>query len=390
MVNASEALEIVESLCSTGSIRSVSLTKAYGQILAEDVPSPIAMPPFRQSSMDGYAINQTTELQYKLIGEVQAGETGDFELKPGDAVRIFTGARVPDSANTVVVQEDAKKEGETVSFLKLPAQGANVRAKGEQINAGDIALEKGTLLNEATLSFLAGLGLTRVSVFDWPKVTIIVTGNELQKPGVKLKPGQIYESNALLLEMALYGMGIRKVTVTKVKDSLEDTIAVIDRALRSSDLVLISGGISVGEYDYVKDALAKNEVEELFYKVNQKPGKPLWVGKKDQKVVYALPGNPASTLSCFYLYVLPFVRARLGHSEFHLPRVEASLSSSVANPQGKTLFLKGKLINGRVEVLSGQASSMLRSFSDANVLIIIPENKAQMNKGEKVWCIRIK
>lgn len=389
MISVSEALEKIEPLCKPGDVRYASLRKAFGQILAQDVLSPIAMPPFRQSSMDGYAIHRSESLEYKLVGEVQAGQNGEIELKPGEAVRIFTGARVPDSADTVLVQEDAQKEGVKVSFNKLSNLGANIRQQGEQIQSGDIAVEKNIPLNEAVLSFLAGLGITQVPVYEWPKVYIIVTGNELQKPGTPLKPGEIYESNALLLEMALYKLGIRKVVVTKVKDSLKETVAVIAKALKNSDLVLISGGISVGDYDYVKEALAENKVEELFYKVNQKPGKPLWAGHIDDKVVFALPGNPASTLSCFYLYVLPLIKARLGYSEFHLPRAKAILNTTVLNPQGKTLFLKGKLVNDKVEVLKGQASSMLISFSEANALIIIPESKAKMLEGETVSCILI-
>lgn len=389
MISVSEALEQIEKLCDSGDTRMVSLNKALGQILAEEVRSPISMPPFRQSSMDGYAIRHSDHKNYQLVGEVKAGDSGEIHLKDGEAVRIFTGARVPDSADTIVVQENATREGDGVQFSAMPKVGANIRPAGEQIVKNDVAVEKGTFLSEAVLSFLAGLGITRVPVYTWPKVTIIITGNELKDAGTPLKPGEIYESNSLLLELSLKKLGIKHATTTRVKDDLEDTISVIKKALKSSDVVLISGGISVGDYDFVKEALSYNEVEELFYKVNQKPGKPLWLGKQGSKVVFALPGNPASSLSCFYVYVLPLLKAKLGHSDYHLPRVKAILSEDVSNPQGKTLFLKGRVLNDRVEVLTGQASSMLKSFAVANALIIIPEDKKEIKAGEEVSCVLI-
>ncbi|HAV24883.1 MAG TPA: molybdopterin molybdenumtransferase MoeA, partial [Bacteroidetes bacterium] len=312
MISVSQALEQIDKHCFTNKTATKRVQKTMGMVLAADVLSPIFMPPFRQSSMDGYAILHGGSEAYKVIGEVQAGNAENTPLKAGEAVRIFTGARVPDAADTVVMQEHVTREGDYITVDKMPNKNANVRPLGEQIATGDVALEKGTLLNEASIAFLAGLGIGKVTVYKAPKVSILVTGNELQQLGNKLKEGQVYESNSISLKLALNRIGVKKVKIYSVEDDLKSTTKAVEKCLKKSDLVLISGGISVGDYDFVKQALENNEVEEIFYKVNQRPGKPLWFGLKGDTNVYALPGNPASSLSCFYLYVLPLVKAQMG------------------------------------------------------------------------------
>ncbi len=389
MISVSQALEQIDKHCFTTKTATKRVQKTMGMVLATDVLSPIFMPPFRQSSMDGYAILHGSSEAYKAIGEVQAGNAENTPLKAGEAVRIFTGARVPDAADTVVMQEHVTIEGDYVTIDKMPKKNANVRPLGEQIATGDVALEKGTLLNEASIAFLAGLGIGKVTVYKAPKVSILVTGNELQQLGNKLKEGQVYESNSISLKLALNCIGVTKVKIYSVKDDLKSTTKAVEKCLKKSDLVLISGGISVGDYDFVKQALENNEVEEIFYKVNQRPGKPLWFGLKGDANVYALPGNPASSLSCFYLYVLPLVKAQMGLANHHLPRLKAIGTADIKNPKGKTLFLKGNVKESQATLLTGQASSMLKSFAVSNALLIVPENKAIIKKGEELTYIAL-
>jgi len=363
--------------------------KTMGMVLAADVLSPIHMPPFRQSAMDGYAIAHGTSQTFKVIGEVQAGNAENIALKPGEAIRIFTGARVPDVADTVVMQEHVRREGDSITVDKMPNKDANLRPLGEQIATGDTALEKGTLLNEASIAFLVGLGIDKVAVYKAPKVSVLVTGNELQQPGKELKEGQVYESNSVALKLALNRIGIKKVKISRVEDDLKSTTRAVEKCLKNSDLVLISGGISVGDYDFVKQALENNEVEAIFYKVNQRPGKPLWFGQKGKTKVYALPGNPASSLSCFYLYVLPLVKAKMGIANPHLARLKATASEAIHNPTGKTLFLKGNVEDSQASLLTGQASSMLKSFAVSNALLLVPEDKEIIQKGEELTYIAL-
>lgn len=389
MISVSEAIKHIEAFCKPSKPKTLDIQKAMGCILAEGVKSPINMPPFKQSSMDGYAFIHAETNSYKIIGEVQTGSAKNISIKKGEAIRIFTGARVPDDADTVVMQEHTERTENELTITTLPKKGTNVRPLGQQIKIGELALKKGHVLNEAAIGFLAGLGLQTVKVYRKTKVSILVTGNELQQQGKSLKEGQVYDSNSVTLTLALKRIGIKNIRTAQVEDNLKATIKAIKKELKKSDVLLISGGISVGDHDYVKVALEENEVAELFYKVNQKPGKPLWFGHKNTKMVFALPGNPASSLSCFYVYVLPLLRAKMGFANYHLPRLRAKAKQDIENSHGKTLFLKGTVEQGFAEQLSGQASSMLKSFAVSNALLVIPEDKTIIKKGETLNYIKL-
>lgn len=387
MISFSEALNIIELVESTTSKTKVSVDSSLNKVLAEDIVSPINMPPFRQSAMDGYAIKLADSNTYELVEESKAGDGKRIDLKVGQAARIFTGALVPDDADTVVIQEHVIRSNNTLSITKQPKKLDNVRPIGEQVKKGEVVLKKGLKINAAAIGFLAGIGISEVLVYSTPIVTIIVTGNELQESGKQLEDGKIYESNSFMLSAALRNLGISGISILKTKDTFDETKNIISKALENSDVVLISGGISVGDYDFVQEALKVNGVEELFYKVNQKPGKPLWFGRKNHQFVFGLPGNPASALSCFYIYVTPLLQKISGSNNLHLKRLKATSDSVYKNTTGKTLFLKGKLIGNKVEILHGQQSSMLHSFATSNVLVKIPNDTELINKNDSVECI---
>ncbi|WP_442265541.1 molybdopterin molybdotransferase MoeA [Tenacibaculum sp. ZS6-P6] len=389
MISVSEAIQHIENYCQPNKIIEKPIQEVLGLVLAESIVSPINMPPFKQSSMDGYAFIHNEISSFTVVGEVQAGDSKNVVLQEGEAVRIFTGARVPDQADTVVMQEHTSVEGDQLTINKLPVKFSNVRPLGEQIKTGAIALEKGTVLNEAAIGFIAGLGLSTVKVYQKPKISILITGNELKAVGGVLEEGQVYDSNSITLKLALHRLGIDEVEVVKVEDTFEATKIAIKNQLDFADIILVSGGISVGDYDFVKRGLEENNVSEVFYKVNQKPGKPLWFGQKDEKLIFALPGNPASSLSCFYSYVLPVIKAQLGYKNYHLPRSIAKATSDIKNAFGKTLFLKGIIENEQATQLTGQASSMLKSFAVANGLLIVPEDVQEIKKGEEITYIKL-
>ena len=387
MIQVDQALSIIAQNSCKMPIRKIKVAKSLGFILAEAIYSPMDMPPFRQSAMDGYAFAYSEMQQFNVVSTSKAGDFSNKKIKKEEAIRIFTGAYVPDNLDTVVMQEHTVVANQTLEITKMPAQFANVRNKGEQIKENEVVLEINTLINPAAIGFLACLGITEISVYAKPKVAIVVTGNELVKVGKKLPEGKIYESNSIMLQAALKGIGIKKMETFRVKDNLKATKRVLKSCLSEFDVVLVSGGISVGDYDFVKKALLSNGVEELFYKINQKPGKPLFFGKKDKTIVFALPGNPSSTLTSFYLYVYPSLKINMGFEAIHLPRIKRKITIPFENTSGKTLFLKAFFDDGKVTILESQSSAMLNTFATANSLICLPYDTLNIEKDQEVLVI---
>ena len=389
MIQVEQALSIIAANSTKMPIQKIAVPKSLGYILAKTVYSPISMPPFRQSAMDGYAFIHSEKRQYDVVSISQAGDHSKIKLKEGETVRIFTGAFVPDNADTVVMQEHVMANENSILITNMPEQFLNVREKGEQINEGEIVFNANTLITPAAIGFLACLGIREIEVYKKPKAAILVTGNELVKPGKKLPKGKIYESNSVMLQTALQTIGIKKTKVYRVKDSLKATKKALKEILLKNDIVLISGGISVGDYDFVKEALLENGVEELFYKINQKPGKPMFFGSKNETLVFALPGNPASSLTNFYIYVCPAIKNRMGYSEINRPKLIRKVNENILNTSGKTLFLKALYDETNVAVLDSQSSAMLNTFATANSLLIVPANVEMIKKGQFVTLLPI-
>ena len=363
--------------------------KAGGYVLFEDVISPINMPPFRQSAMDGYALNLHDSLSYTLIGEIKAGDSHQPVLQKGEAVRIFTGAPVPDSANAVMMQEKVESNENTITIEHQVALEINIRPLGEQVKTGDVALKKGTKLTPAAIGYLISLGITEVSVFKKPNIAIVTTGNELIEAGQDLTYGKIYESNSKMLLSTLYSLKFYDVTLHKVEDNYDKTVSTLKSVTTENDLVIITGGISVGDYDFVGKALKQLQVEELFYKVKQKPGKPLFFGKKGDTQIFALPGNPAAALSCFYVYVYIALQKMMNRKDLELARIEGKSISEFEKKGDRPQFLKAIYNEGEVEILEGQNSSMLQTFALSNVLVYAPEALTKIAIGDTIEVIQL-
>lgn len=388
MISVEQAIAIVQDKVEqTQRFELIEVGKAIGYVLFEDVVSKINMPPFRQSAMDGYALCLHDELTYQLIGEVKAGDTYHPVLKTGEAIRIFTGSPVPDTANAVIMQERVKAENNFITIDALVADNENIRPLGEQILEGQTALKKGSLLTPAAIGFISSLGIKKVSVYEKPSVAIIATGNELVEPGSELKYGEIYESNGAMLTAALTELGYQKVTNFKVKDTYRATYEILEKVIAAYDVVLVSGGISVGDYDFVGKALRDLGVDELFYKVNQKPGKPLFFGKKDNKIVFALPGNPGAALTCFYMYVQLALQKLSGNPDFSVLRINAKSKSELTKKGTRAQFLKAIYKAGSVEILEGQNSSMLHTFASGNALVYLSEESDSIKINDEVEVI---
>ncbi|MBD45353.1 MAG: molybdopterin molybdenumtransferase MoeA [Flavobacteriaceae bacterium] len=390
MITVEEAFELLENnviptqisiLCKT--------TNALGLVLAEDLSSPINMPPFRQSAMDGYALNIHNGSSYTIIDEVKAGDGHQPILKAGDAVRIFTGSAVPNTANTVVIQEKVTVDKNHLQLNNSVKIKENIRSKGEQIKDGDIALKKGTKLTPAAIGFLLTLGIIKVPVFKKPKIGLVITGNELIKAGQPLSYGKIYESNSGMLYTGLLGLGYTDVTQYKVKDDYYSTVMILDKVISENDMILITGGISVGDYDFVGKALLELGTEQVFYRVKQKPGKPLFFGKIKNKPIFALPGNPASALSNFYVYVHPALEKLSGNLNFSINKGKAFLSDEYLKKGDRAQFLKAYHKNGEVSILEGQSSAMLHTFAIANAIVYIPGEVSKYSKGDLITVLHL-
>ena len=391
MIAVEEALRLVEQRASLGTVITIPTSEALGFTLAETAISKINMPPFRQSAMDGYAVSILEgSTAYTLIGEVKAGDSHSYDLKSGEAVRIFTGAAVPDSADAVIMQEKVNRLSDSNIILEeIPFSNQNIRPLGEQCLQGQEVLFPQTHLNPAALSYLISLGIGEVKVYRKPKVAIVVTGSELISINTPYSTGKIYESNSILLKSELNQLGIDEVTILKVEDNYQATEAVLKTALQNHDVVLVSGGISVGDYDFVGKALRALGTEEIFYKIKQKPGKPLFFGKNKDSFVYGLPGNPASALTCFYMYVQPLLKKFMGSKEIHLKRRKLPLSHDYTVKGIRAQFLKAYVDSNdmSVSVMNQQSSAMIAAFIEANAYIFFPEYSTEIKEGALVEVI---
>jgi molybdopterin molybdotransferase len=389
MVTVAEAKAKIIANSSLLEVVQINVEDAVGYTLAKDVLAGMSLPPFRQSSMDGYAVRHTditsNKVTLPVVAEARAGENVPQSLAAGTAIRIFTGAPVPEGASAVIMQEHTVAGGGQVVIQEFPvAANKNIRQVGQQIGEGDVALVAGTQLSPGSVGFLLGMNVQEVSVYRKPRVGILVTGDELVQPGNKLLPGQVYESNSAMLIAALRKEGIVDITLCFAGDEAEATSTALQTLSENNDVILASGGISVGDYDFVGKALEQVGVQTVFYKVKQKPGKPLLFGRRNDTLFFALPGNPASSLVCFYEYVYPALRRISGHSDCFLRKLRLPSTRAYRFDGERDEFLKATAGETDVTPLHGQESFALRSFACANALIYLPSDQQVVEQGDLV------
>ena len=392
MIGVEEARRIVAEIdVRLPKVQVVSIEQASGYTLAKNLYCPFDLPSFEQSIMDGYAIcyNENDPLEFEVIAEIQAGSKAAVTLNQGQAARIFTGAPIPSGANAVVMQERARQLGSQLHIEHIPKPNQHIRAIGADLKKEQLLFESGFQLNASSLGVLKSLGFKEVEVYRKPVVSIVVTGDELVSEDRPLQKGEIYESNSTVLKAALESNGIAVQKVNAVRDDFDATREALKEAIKSSDLTLVSGGISVGAYDFVYRSLQELGVQTYFYKVKQKPGKPLFFGGLNQNYLFALPGNPGSALTCFYMYVLPFLKRMQNISEFESSSISLALEQGINNTTGRALFLKAKRNGNSVHILEHQSSSKLLGFAMADVLVYIPETSCELAEGTSVECFII-
>lgn len=387
MISVQEASKHIIRYYRRMHIKRISLSESLGKVLTTDLYAPFPLPHFRQSSVDGYAIafGDHTTKQFEVVQEESsAGSPSTVILKAGQALRIFTGASVPVGADAVLMQEKITRQNNNI-FIQgpLPEPGLNMREPGTDLQANELALSAGTRIHPPKIGLLASLGITEIPVFASPVVSLLITGNEFAERGQPLREGIIYESNSLILDAALRQNGVDDIKIKRIKDDPVSILEAIEEALRISDIVLITGGVSVGDYDYTVQAAEKAGVKQVFHKIAQRPGKPMYFGMKEDVYVFGLPGNMSSVLTCYYMYISPLI-AYMQNLPNPVKKTEATLSEEVKSPEGLTSFWKGFYQDGYVKALPGQESYKLKSYADANCLIEIHEHITKAEKESNI------
>ncbi|MCC7050668.1 MAG: molybdopterin molybdotransferase MoeA [Bacteroidia bacterium] len=386
MISVLEAKKILSKNSNPLTKETILLAQALGKIIAADIVSPIDVPSFNNSAMDGYAFCfQEEKTNYPISAQIQAGDKTNFFLKAGNAARIFTGAPMPIGADTVAQQESVIVKNNTVFFnLDSIRKGQHVRLQGTQCKVGETIIKAGTKITPGVVALLSSVGIYQASVYSCPKVKIIVTGNELINPGTPLQAGEIYNSNQPALVAYLTTLGISNVQTAHIKDNLEELINEVRISFTQCDVLILSGGISVGEYDFVYKALMTEGVQPLFYKIKQKPGKPLFVGKKEDKLIFALPGNPAAAITCFNQYVKPTLQRLMGEADAFLYSAKLPLTHHWEKKGTLANILKAQVSNGEVTILNGQDSFNLLPFSLVNAFVLLYEEDIVKSKNDLV------
>ena len=370
---------------------AVSVAQALGCVLARDVLAPFDVPPADNSAVDGYAVRSADlrpagAARLRVVSDLPAGSTYSGALGPGETIRIMTGAPMPAGADTVVPQELAERSDDVVRLQPVDP-GANVRARGEDVSAGTQVLRGGTVLRPQELGLLASLGLPEVWVHGRPRVVLLSTGDEVVEPGRPRKPGQIYDANRFSLHGLVEAAGATPIDFGIVPDLRDVLRARLIEAARVAHVVVSSGGVSVGVYDLVKEVLA--EIGGIdFWQVAMQPGRPMAVGRIGDSHFFGLPGNPVASMLCFLLFVRPALWKLGGRRQLEPPRFTAAATEPMRKKPGRREFKRGILGFGErgweVSTTGPQGSGILSSMVAANCLIILEEERGDVNPGEPV------
>jgi molybdopterin molybdotransferase len=388
-----DALELVLSRARRLPAEPVLIADAAGRITAEDVRARLDLPPFASSAMDGFTV-RSADLPgtLRVVGESAAGRPFEAQVDPGCAVAISTGAVVPEGADAVVPVESVVQSDNTVEISKSFEPGAHVRPRGGDVAAGEVVVPAGAKLTPARLAAAAASGVAELACVRRPRVVVLATGSELVDPGESLDPGQIYETNSLMLSSMLATTGAEVLVESSVADELQALREALERGL-AADVLVTSGGVSVGEHDLVRAAERELGVEEVFWRVAIKPGKPVSFGVRGHTLVFGLPGNPVSALVGCELFVKAALRALLGLADA-LPRFElGELAVGLRRNEERDEFVRARLrVDGDTLVLepvTGQESHMIVRSAAADALVHIPRGNGELAAGSTVRWLRL-
>jgi molybdopterin molybdotransferase len=413
MINPKEALDKVLRTVKPLEVVATPLAESLGLVLAEDIVSRDNIPPFDNSAMDGYAVRAAdvagasadNPVTLEVIDDIKAGDVSGKEIGPGTAARIMTGAQMPAGADTVVRVEDtttddgearvAFKTGEAENNPLIPVTiaatvkgGGNVRKAGEDVATGETVLTAGWELKPAEIGLLASLGFPKVQTFRRARIAIITTGDELLEVGQPLEPGKIRNSNAYSLAAQVTEAGATPIRLGIASDTKAAARKLFTEAIEQADIILTTGGVSVGKYDVVKDVLEEMGAEQKFWKVAQKPGNPLGFWLLNGRYVFGLPGNPVATMVCFEEYVRPAVRKMMGRDKLYRPEAQAILASDIRKRPGRLHYIRVRVAKRDgdyfAESTGPQGSGILKSMVLADGLALIPAETDLVKAGERV------
>ena len=393
MISIEKAKKIIAENLPRREVETIGLTDAFGRVIAEDVTAPEPSPRYTNSAMDGFAARwvdvhsaiKTNPVSLPIVGESGAGVPYKKKIEKGQAIRISTGAMIPDGADTVVPQEDTQFEKKIVKILKVSKKHQNIRFKGGEFSEGKTVLKKGTLIQSPQIGLLSALGILNITVFRKPRVAIIVTGTEIKPFNSKIESWQIRDSNSVMLKTAVIEAG-GEISLTKiVSDDPAKTHSILNEAVQKADIIIFSGGVSVGPHDLVKAAAEESGFQTLFWRVNQKPGKPLFVAKKKRILIFGLPGNPVSAYMCYLLYVKPILNYMLGNKRDEKV-IKGQLIEALHNNLSRDHIMRVKIKKSsnnipRIIPLKKQGSHMLTSLTDAEGFILIKSNESLRAKS---------
>jgi molybdopterin molybdotransferase len=387
---------VVAGLLPALPVQEVPVAAAAGRVVARDLPALVALPGFANSAMDGYAAryaevggaSEADPVQLPVAADIPAGRTDVPPLQPGTVHRIMTGAPLPDGADVVVPVERTDARTDVVTITGSPDVGTHLRHAGEDIRAGELALPAGTVLAAAQLGLAAAVGYAAVPVRRRPRVLVLSTGSELVEPGRPLRPGQIYESNSVLLAAAVAEAGGEARTLHFVPDDVDQFLSTVRDELATADLLVTSGGVSAGAYEVVKDAFGALGTVQ-FTKVAMQPGGPQGAGTVDGVPVVTLPGNPVSSFVSFEVFVRPALRRALGHLTPDRLRTTARLTAPLRSPAGRRQFLRGRFDGGTVDQVGGPGSHLVAHLARANCLVVVPEEVTELPAGAEVAVVLI-
>ncbi len=370
----------------------VVLEEAEGRVLAESVVSPIDVPDVNKSAIDGFAFRSSSlkklPAELKIVGETAAGDTERKEVKEGEAVFVMTGGEIPEGADAAVRIEDVKVEGDRV-VVDFPVEpGTLVNFKGSEIRKGEVLIKKGELLNSLKLPLLAYIGVYAVKVFRKPKVGILTTGNEILEPWESFKRGYAYNSNYYLLKSLVEKAGGEAVRLGRAEDEPEALLRTIEDGLNHVDILITTGGVSKGKYDFVKEVVHRAGVEVFFKQTNIRPGRPLVFGKRENKLFFGLPGYPTAAAVNALEFLIPAVRKMAGIENYENRYIEAVAEERLKSRSHRVDFIRVNVReeNGCLKVKSAgsQQTSVFSSFVESDGLAVVPEGKGPVEMGERV------
>lgn len=402
MISVDEAWDRIRSAAQPLSLERRSLDRAVGSVLAEQVIAPMDLPPFDNSAMDGYALHASDTqaagaegpVKLTIAGEVAAGGWQEAPVAPGTAVKIMTGAAVPSGADAVLMLEAGRARGDGVEIREPVPHGAHIRRRGEDVRRGEMLLAAGLRLNVQRLGLLANSGISTVSVHRMPRVSLVATGSELVTPGHALRPGRIYDSNRLVLRTLVEQTGSACEDLGVVPDD-PSAIAQRVRDGLAADVLLISGGVSVGAHDHVKEVLRELGVDTLFWRVAMKPGKPILCGRRGATWVFGLPGNPVSCVVGFLIFIEPLLRWLQGEVPASPRYGIARLAEPVRKKDDRRHFMTARMArspDGCLEATptAQQGSAMMRALAQADGFVVVPETRAELAAGEMAQVLLFK